>query len=29
MYIAPNPELIREDATFGGFPANRVIEVQR
>lgn len=27
LYIAPNPELIREHARLGGFPADRVLEV--
>ena len=27
VYIAPDPELIREHARLGGFPANRVLEV--
>ena len=27
VYIAPNPELIREHARLGGFPADRVLEV--
>ena len=27
VYIAPNPELIREHARRGGFPADRVLEV--
>ena len=27
VYIAPNEDLIREHATLGGFPANRVSEV--
>lgn len=27
IYIAPNEELVREHATQGGFPANRVSEV--
>lgn len=28
VYIAPNVEMIREHATRGGFPANRVSEVK-
>ena len=28
VYIAPNEELIREHATKGGFPANRISEVK-
>lgn len=28
VYIAPNEEMIREHATRGGFPANRVSEVR-
>ena len=28
VYIAPNEELIREHATQGGFPANRVSEIK-
>lgn len=27
IYIAPNEEMVREHATQGGFPANRVSEV--
>jgi hypothetical protein len=27
VYIAPNPDLIREHARRGGFPADRVLEV--
>jgi hypothetical protein len=27
VYIAPHPELIREHARLGGFPADRVLEV--
>ena len=27
VYIAPNPDIIREHARLGGFPANRVLEV--
>ena len=27
VYIAPNPEIIREHAQRGGFPANRISEV--
>jgi hypothetical protein len=27
VYIAPNPEIIREHAKLGGFPADRVLEV--
>jgi hypothetical protein len=29
VYIAPNEELVREHATQGGFPANRISEVKR
>jgi hypothetical protein len=29
VYIAPNEEAIREHATRGGFPANKVCEVKR
>ena len=29
VYIAPSPELIREHARQGGFPANRISEVRR
>ncbi len=29
VYIAPNEEMVREHATRGGFPANRVSEVKR
>lgn len=29
VYIAPNEELIREHASQGGFPANRVSEIKR
>ena len=28
IYIAPNEQLIREHATQGGFPANRISEVK-
>jgi len=28
VYIAPNPEIVREHAKQGGFPANRVSEVR-
>ena len=28
VYIAPNPEVIREHATRGGFPANKISEVR-
>ena len=28
VYIAPNAELVRQHATRGGFPANRVSEVR-
>jgi hypothetical protein len=28
IYIAPNPEVVREHARQGGFPANRVSEVR-
>jgi hypothetical protein len=27
VYIAPNPDIIREHAKLGGFPADRVLEV--
>ena len=27
IYIAPNEELVREHATLGGFPANRISQV--
>jgi hypothetical protein len=27
LYIAPNPEMVREHARLGGFPADRVLEV--
>lgn len=27
VYIAPNEELVREHATQGGFPANRITEI--
>jgi hypothetical protein len=27
LYIAPNPDIIREHARLGGFPADRVLEV--
>ena len=27
VYIAPNPEIVREHARLGGFPADRVLEV--
>ena len=27
VYIAPNPELVKEHARQGGFPANRISEV--
>lgn len=27
VYIAPNPDIIREHARLGGFPADRVLEV--
>jgi hypothetical protein len=27
VYIAPNEEMVREHATIGGFPANRISEV--
>jgi hypothetical protein len=27
IYIAPNPDIIREHAKLGGFPADRVLEV--
>ena len=27
IYIAPNEELVREHATLGGFPANRVSQI--
>jgi hypothetical protein len=29
VYIAPNEAMVREHATQGGFPANRVSEVKR
>jgi len=29
VYIAPSEELVREHATRGGFPANRVSEIKR
>jgi hypothetical protein len=28
VYIAPNQEIIREHATRGGFPANRISEIR-
>jgi len=28
VYIAPNEEMIREHASQGGFPANRVLEIK-
>ena len=28
VYIAPNPEMVREHAKLGGFPANKVSEVR-
>ena len=28
VYIAPNPEMIRQHAQQGGFPANRISEVK-
>jgi hypothetical protein len=28
VYVAPNPELIREHAKCGGFPADRISEVR-
>jgi hypothetical protein len=28
VYIAPNEEMIREHATQGGFPANRISEIK-
>jgi uncharacterized protein DUF4242 len=28
VYIAPNEELIREHASLGGFPANRISEIK-
>ncbi len=28
VYVAPNEEMIREHATRGGFPANRISEVK-
>jgi len=28
VYIAPNPEVVREHAKLGGFPANKVSEVR-
>ncbi|MEO6529250.1 MAG: DUF4242 domain-containing protein [Gemmatimonadaceae bacterium] len=27
VYIAPNPQIIREHARLGGFPADRVLEI--
>lgn len=27
IYIAPNEELVREHATLGGFPANRISQI--
>lgn len=27
VYIAPNEELVREHATLGGFPANRISQI--
>jgi Nickel responsive protein SCO4226-like len=29
IYIAPNEQLIREHATQGGFPANRISEIRQ
>jgi len=29
VYIAPNADIIREHASLGGFPADRVLEVAR
>jgi hypothetical protein len=29
VYIAPNEQLVREHASQGGFPANRISEVKR
>ncbi len=29
IHIAPNEELVREDAKMGGFPANSVAQVRR
>ena len=29
VYIAPNEQLVREHATQGGFPANRISEINR
>jgi hypothetical protein len=29
VYIAPNEDMVREHATRGGFPANRVSEIRR
>jgi hypothetical protein len=29
VYIAPNPDLIKEHARLGGFPANKVAEVKK
>ncbi len=29
VYIAPNEEMVREHATQGGFPANRISEVKQ
>jgi hypothetical protein len=28
VYYAPNPEIIKEHAKCGGFPANRILEVR-
>jgi Nickel responsive protein SCO4226-like len=29
VYIAPNPDIIREHARLGGFPADRILEIAR
>jgi hypothetical protein len=29
VYIAPNEEMVREHASRGGFPANRISEIKR
>lgn len=28
VYVAPNPEMVREHARQGGFPANRISEIR-
>jgi hypothetical protein len=28
VYVAPNPELIREHASHGGFPVNQISEIK-